>query len=254
MCILIKNIKRERNFSKESETKDKDTNTRGLSTSKANDTKKKGRVKKHIEHEIEEKPIVIKEELYLNNTKHRYYLQQSLRSSLIPKTPRAEIEKFASIQNVSDDGNCGIYSIMEGLYHNSIDFNEDVDMFRKSISDYIDCNRNKVFMGLKFRNKRMSDGTTRGKHRNEFIDKEIIQRIWNDSITFNLGCDSEYWVDSHYVFPIIAQMYKLNVVWYSIVDGYNTNTNATIWKDNSWVDIERNGIQNPFVIIPGTNW
>ena len=177
-----------------------------------------------------------------------------MRSSLIPKTPRAEIEQFASIQNVSGDGNCGIYSIMEGLHHNGIDFNEDVDMFRKSISDYINSNRNKVFVGLKFRNKRMSDGTMRGENRNEFIDKEIIQRIWNDSITFNLGCDSEYWVDSHYVFPIIAQMYKLNVVWYSIVDGDNTKTNATIWKDNSLVDIERNGIQNPFVMIPGTNW
>ena len=48
VCIPIKNIRRERKFSKESETKDKDTNTRGLSTSKANDTKKKGTVKKHV--------------------------------------------------------------------------------------------------------------------------------------------------------------------------------------------------------------
>ena len=49
-------------------------------------------------------------------------------------------------------------------------------------------------------------------------------------------------------------MYKINVVWYSIVDALNTKTNANIWRDNSWVDIERNGIQNPFVIIPGSNW
>ena len=45
VCIPIKNIRSEKNFSNEYETKDKDTNTIGLSTSKANDTKKKGRVK-----------------------------------------------------------------------------------------------------------------------------------------------------------------------------------------------------------------
>ena len=45
MCIPIKNIRSEKNFSNEFETKDKDMNTIGLSTSKANDTKKKGRVK-----------------------------------------------------------------------------------------------------------------------------------------------------------------------------------------------------------------
>ena len=155
---------------------------------------------------------------------------------------------------MSGDGNCGIYSIMEGLYHNGIDFNEDVDIFRKSIVKYVDCNRNKLLMGLKFRNKRMSDGTIRGRSRNDFIDNEVKEHIWNESTSFKGGCSSEYWVDSHYVFPIIAQMYKINVVWYSIVDALNTKTNATIWRDNSWVDIERNGIQNPFVIIPGSNW
>ena len=88
----------------------------------------------------------------------------------------------------------------------------------------------------------MSDGTIRGRSRNDFIDNEVKEHIWNENTSFKGGCSSEYWVDSHYVFPIIAQMYKINVVWYSIVDAANTKTNATIWRDDSWVDIERNGI------------
>ena len=122
------------------------------------------------------------------------------------------MELFASIQNVNGDGNCGFYSIMEGLHHNGIDFNEDVDKFRRSIVDYIDCNQNKVLPGLKFRNKRRRDGTIRGRNRDDFIDKEVKESIWNEHTIFEGGCDSEYWLDSQYVFPIIAQMYKLNVV------------------------------------------
>ena len=49
-------------------------------------------------------------------------------------------------------------------------------------------------------------------------------------------------------------MYKLNVVWYTIVDAVNTKTNATIWKENLCIDVERDGVQNPFVIVQGSNW
>ena len=72
--------------------------------------------------QIEEKPL---------NVESRYYLKQSLRSSQIPKAIQAEIDCFGSIQNMSGDDNCGIYSVMEGLYQNSIEFNEDVDIFRR---------------------------------------------------------------------------------------------------------------------------
>ena len=56
-----------------------------------------------------------------------------------------------------------MYSVMERLYHNCIDFNEDVDIFRRSIFDNIGNNRRKIFPNLQFRNKRQYDGTMRGK-------------------------------------------------------------------------------------------
>ena len=42
--------------------------------------------------------------------------------------------------------------------------------------------------------------------------------------------------------------------WYTKIDANDAKTNASIWKDNSMVDIKRDGIQNPFVLIPGMNW
>ena len=129
---------------------------------------------------------------------------------------------------MSGDDNCGIYSVMEGLYQNSIEFNEDVDIFRRWLVDYIDNNRNKVLQNLKFSNKRKSDGTTRGYTRDTFIDSVVKERIWNKDIIFERGCDSEYWVDSNHVFPIIAQKYGVNMVWYTLGNVTTTKINATI--------------------------
>lgn len=61
----------------------------------------------------------------------RYYLQKLLRSSNIPETVKPIIHQFYIIQNVSGDGNCSMYNIMNGLYHNGIEFNEDVNIFRR---------------------------------------------------------------------------------------------------------------------------
>ena len=83
VCIPIQNIRKEGFFSKKSETKYKDTTNCGFESFKADDTKKKGKVKKRIASEVEENTISIKKELYLNKSKSRYYLQQSLRSSLM---------------------------------------------------------------------------------------------------------------------------------------------------------------------------
>ena len=118
---------------------------------------------------------------------------------------------------MSGDGNCGIYSIMEGLYHNNIEFNEDVDIFRISIVDYIYINRNQVLQGIEFRNKRIFDGTMRGQSRDNFIDTVVKERIWNEHTIFKGGYDSDCWVDSNHVFPIIAQKYQINLVWYTMI-------------------------------------
>ena len=81
---------------------------------------------------------------------------------------------------------------------------------------------------LKFSNKRKSDGTTRGYTRDTFIDSVVKERIWNKDMIFERGCDSECWVDSNHVFPIIAQKYGVNMVWYTLGNATTTKINATI--------------------------
>lgn len=59
----------------------------------------------------------------------RYYLRRSSRASLDTYT-WSNIEKYSVIQNVAGDGNCGIYSVMEGLCQVTIECTMDVNAFR----------------------------------------------------------------------------------------------------------------------------
>ena len=79
----------------------------------------------------QDKTVIKIEDENLCNTKSCYYIHKSLRSSNIIKTLNTQIETFSYTKNVSGDGNCGMYSIMEGFYHNGIEFNENVDIFRR---------------------------------------------------------------------------------------------------------------------------
>lgn len=53
------------------------------------------------------------------------------------------IEKYGTIQNVKPDGNCGFYSVMNGLSHVGIKFQENINFMRKDIYNYINENREK---------------------------------------------------------------------------------------------------------------
>ena len=44
------------------------------------------------------------------------------------------------------------------------------------------------------------------------------------------------------------------MVWYTITNVNKAKPNATIWRDNRMVPIKRDGIQNPFLLIPGLGW
>ena len=95
----------------------------------------------------------------------RYYIMKSLRSSNIPTEAQLQINTFDAIQHVKPDGNCGHYSIMEGLFHNHIEFYEDVDVFRKHIFDYIHENKDTLFVNISFGRKKWRGGKMRVKTR-----------------------------------------------------------------------------------------
>ena len=75
-----------------------------------------------------------------------------------------QIEQYDLIQNVLGDGNCGFYSVMNGLEHVGIEFEEDINLNRKAIYDYINKNKKELLLNMQFcrRNK------------DEYIEREIL--------------------------------------------------------------------------------
>ena len=61
-----------------------------------------------------------------------------------------------------------------GLLHVGIDVAEDINQLRKHIHDYIQENRDDIFKELKSFRK------GRGKTKDEYIDNDVLKRLWNE--------------------------------------------------------------------------
>lgn len=96
----------------------------------------------------------------------------------------------------------------------------------------------------------MPNGIMKGETWNDFIENEVLKNIWNTHLIFEGGCGSGHWVDSDYMFQSIAQMFEVNVVWYTILNENETKTITTCYiisKKMVW-------IHNPDVHIDGSGW
>ena len=101
------------------------------------------------------------------NFKVKSYLRRFTRSSSnIPRNVLQTIEKYGYIQNVKPDGNCGFYSVMNGLSHVGIYFEEDVTLYRKVIDDYINKSRKDLLLIMQFRRR----------NNNKYIETKILDR------------------------------------------------------------------------------
>ena len=96
------------------------------------------------------------------------------RSSKIPNNVLSVLEKYGHVQNVKPDGNCGFYSVMNGLSHIGIDHEEDINLHRKNIHDYIKNNKNELFW--------LSDMVWRNKNKNDYIQKHILDKCWSSDM------------------------------------------------------------------------
>ena len=95
-----------------------------------------------------------------------------------------DLSEFGVIQNVKGDGNCGIYSIMEGLLNCLIPVVTDEPVFRKEVRDYIDIHRNEVLSNFSFAGKILKSGKVRGKEGNDWIEKDVMARMWGKYAKF----------------------------------------------------------------------
>ena len=88
------------------------------------------------------------------------------------------LSKFGRINNVRGDGNCGVYAAIEGLLNCLVAVTTNVKVFRKEVHDYIDKHCNEVLMNFHFSGKLLKDGTVRGKKRDNWIEKDVMKRMY----------------------------------------------------------------------------
>ena len=160
-----------------------------------------------IKNTVIPKVINIKPEPADTNTKN-YLRRFNRRTSSIPNHFLNTIEKYGSIQNVKPDGNCGFYSVMNGLAHIGIPYEEDLNLHRKIIYDYIDDNRTELFW--------LENMVWRNRDKNDYINKEILTKCWEAGKDFTDKCPYEYWLEANKFFPIMAKYYKCNFIWYDV--------------------------------------
>ena len=135
--------------------------------------------------------------------------------SLLKGNARSRIQKFGKIINVEADGNCAIHSIQMGLKDVKNVFAIDPGEFRKQMYDWIEENHHLCCTNLNFNEKGVSL-KMKGKKKTDFIEREVKQRIWSDDEDFSEGCRQKHWVNCGLHFPIISEMFSVNVVWYDV--------------------------------------
>ena len=199
-----------------------------------------------IPNTVKHKEIKLKEEEEDLNTSQPYLRRFNGRTSGIPEDVLSTIEQYGNIQNVKGDGNCGFYSMMNGLSHVGIQFENDINVLRKNIYDFIDKNRDELHFS--------NELTTRRK-RNAFIDKEIINQCWSPNVDFSKKCDYKYWLEANSLFPIMAKYYQCNVIWYDVHDDV---TKAAICKEKFGrqleVTLERKSFVPPKSLCVNSIW
>ena len=111
--------------------------------------------------------------------KDGYYLRRLVRNSSIKEKAQSEIEKYGTIKNVAGDGSCGIYSTMKGLSQVMIDCNMDGNAFREEVYNYVLNNKSSILSNIYFTNRKKKSEELRGMTQNDYIDMNIMQRIWS---------------------------------------------------------------------------
>ena len=91
------------------------------------------KTKEHVQELRSEIKLLIRESRW----KESFYLRRSVRNSYIKEKAQSEIDKYGKIQNVAGNGNCGIYSTMEGLSQVIIECTMDVSTFIKEVCNYV---------------------------------------------------------------------------------------------------------------------
>ena len=82
------------------------------------------------------------------------------------------------------NGNCGIYSIIEGPLNATVDVTMDIHELRKLVYDYVNEHRDQLHTNLSYlRNTRSPMTKIKEKH-DEMIKQQVMRRIWAKGVDF----------------------------------------------------------------------
>ena len=103
--------------------------------------------------------------------------------------------------------------------------------------------------------KKLKDGSVVGKSRDDFINEEVLTRIWDNSLNFDNGCAMDFWLHLDTIFPIFSSYFKCNFIWYGVGGKY---TKASIKKSRKGIAynviITRNFFVSPESICNESIW
>ena len=115
-----------------------------------------------------------------------------------------------------------------------------------------------------FSGKRKVDGTLRGVNKHEYIEDNIMDRMYRRGTNYTHGCTSEYWVDACLHFSVFAIIFGVNIIWYD-AETCKTNsvTKRQVRKSRSTVPSSsaanilvkcRNGFISPKKMYGDSGW
>lgn len=196
-----------------------------------------------------------KEGIVIEKVKKHWCIRMSRSRGGLSKEDFDDLSKFGRINDVKGDGNCGIYVAIEGLLNCLIAVKTDVKLFRRQVHDFIDKNRNEVLMNYSFSGKLLKDGTVRGKKRDDWIENDVMKRMWLKGRRYTPRAPVNSWVSANWHFPCLAVMYGVNFVWYDC-DNHMTYLCVKVLHRGVYKEkpVEKKGFLKSSTMIIGSQW
>ena len=191
---------------------------------------------------IKPDPEEFKEKSYLCVLTRR--TRQKIREQIIER-----MEKFGSIQNVLGDGNCAFYASIVGLEHQGIPVNTNITELRKSLYNHLKDTKKDIYPHMTFTGKKGK------KTKKDFINVDVLPRLWEEGTSYKQGCSMESWLHADTMFPIMADYFRCNFIWFDVVENF---TKAIVCKEvkdqEKNVMLERKGFVNPRSLCSKSIW
>jgi hypothetical protein len=146
------------------------------------------------------------------------------------------LRRYGIVHDVPGDGSCGYHCMMLLLRRMKvIDNTLSVTQFHQGIHEFIESNMNKfvgvclggsnaVFQypwGQMSRLKKTCNATA---SRTRFMTTEVMSGIWSNRVDYSSPVSKAHWMDSGYLFPIIAYKYKIRQLVLCDISGIHTQS------------------------------